>query len=150
MTYNIPKCGSAAVGAHTVPNRICAIPTSPRAGRPFMNIYTVMEITAATATKANIVKMTFAITSMRFFVIFPLKIFICASLLKLLFSNLFSVILNALSFLLSVFTGTSLSVFLPAAGSAAISIAGFGQFITSAFIFTSFPSHYMADIPHKK
>ena len=35
ITYKIPKCGSAAAGAHFVLNKISLIPTLKSAGDPF-------------------------------------------------------------------------------------------------------------------
>ena len=56
ITHRIPNFGSAAVGIHSVLNRISFNPTFKIAGVPLMIIYKVMETTASTAKKAQIVK----------------------------------------------------------------------------------------------
>ena len=61
--YNIPYFGSAAVGAHSVPNKRSITPTFANAGVPFRNIYKVIEITANIATIAHIRNIIFTVFS---------------------------------------------------------------------------------------
>ena len=73
ITHRIPNFGSAAVGIHSVLNRISFNPTFKIAGVPLMIIYKVMETTASTAKKAQIVKTICAtVSTTALFFLFPI------------------------------------------------------------------------------
>jgi hypothetical protein len=63
ITYKIPKLGEAAVGLQVDPNRISRIPTLNRDGVPLMSMYKLIEATARTAKKPQIVKIISAARS---------------------------------------------------------------------------------------
>ena len=73
ITHRIPNSGSAAVGIHSVPNRISPRPTFKMAGVPLMIIYKVMETTASTAKKAQMVNTICAtVSTTALFFLFPI------------------------------------------------------------------------------
>ena len=73
ITHRIPNWGSAAVGIHSVPNRISPRPTFIIAGVPLMIIYKVIETTASTAKKAQMVNTICAtVSTTALFFLFPI------------------------------------------------------------------------------
>ena len=73
ITHRIPNFGSAAVGIHSVPNRISPRPTFKMEGVPLMIIYKVMETTASTAKRAQMVNTICAtVSTTALFFLFPI------------------------------------------------------------------------------
>ena len=83
IMFKIPYCGLAAVGAHTLLNKISVNPTLKIAGVPETNIYAVIPTTATIETTAQQIKITEAVFSTIDFVfLFAIILIVFLSIFK--------------------------------------------------------------------